>query len=406
MCTSKLQLCYTSIPKGEIVNTLPPLSQSDYARLKSSIAQDGQHVSILRNSNTGEIIDGEHRLRICQELGIEPLIEDRDLDTKEATRLKLTLNLARRHLTVEQKQELVKELRAQKWTQREIAEVVGVTRKTARKLEGKALGKIPNAFPPDLRYKLTPKHQEEIAERVETGETQRQIAADYGISRQRVGQIKKKIVKQKAKEEARDAEPRAQDNDILTGDFHILGRDVADDSVDLIFTDPPYGKEYIPDYEKLAQFAARVLKPGGSLICYTGQSVLPDVLEVMLPHLKYWWTICVEHSGPNQRFPGKWIFIEWKPLIWLVKEGRRDKEFVADHVRSKPDKQYHEWGQGIEEALYYIKHLTKAGELVCDPFCGGGTTCAAAKMLDRRYLAFEIDPKVAEGAKKRIANVT
>ena len=52
------------------------------------------------------------------------------------------------------------------------------------------------------------------------------------------------------------------------GDFRDVSKDIPDNSVDLIFTDPPYSKEYLPLYEELAKLAIRILKPGGSLVFY------------------------------------------------------------------------------------------------------------------------------------------
>ena len=61
-----------------------------------------------------------------------------------------------------------------------------------------------------------------------------------------------------------------EDNaEVYVGDFREKGHEIADNSVDLIFTDPPYAGEYVPLFGDLAQFAARVLIDGGSLITYT-----------------------------------------------------------------------------------------------------------------------------------------
>ena len=46
-----------------------------------------------------------------------------------------------------------------------------------------------------------------------------------------------------------------------------------------IFTDPPYGKEYLPLYEELAKLAVRVLKPGGSLVFLIGHIILDEVIH-------------------------------------------------------------------------------------------------------------------------------
>src|SRR5262249_28324557 len=44
---------------------------------------------------------------------------------------------------------------------------------------------------------------------------------------------------------------------------------IPDNSVALVLTDPPYEKSADDHWRKLPAFAARVLKPGGSLVCYT-----------------------------------------------------------------------------------------------------------------------------------------
>lgn len=49
-----------------------------------------------------------------------------------------------------------------------------------------------------------------------------------------------------------------------------------------------------------------------------------------------------------------------------------------------------------------IKLLSESGDLILDPFCGSGTTCLAAKNLNRDYLGIEINPDYVELAKERL----
>lgn len=49
-----------------------------------------------------------------------------------------------------------------------------------------------------------------------------------------------------------------------------------------------------------------------------------------------------------------------------------------------------------------IKLLTKPNDIVLDPFNGSGTTCLAAKNLNRQYVGIEINPDYVELAKKRL----
>jgi site-specific DNA-methyltransferase (adenine-specific)/site-specific DNA-methyltransferase (cytosine-N4-specific) len=57
----------------------------------------------------------------------------------------------------------------------------------------------------------------------------------------------------------------------------------------------------------------------------------------------------------------------------------------------------------LELPTFFIKLLTKPGQLVVDPFGGTGTTALAAEMLDRRWLVTEIDPRYAAVVPSRFA---
>lgn len=190
---------------------------------------------------------------------------------------------------------------------------------------------------------------------------------------------------------------------ILKGDFRRIGQQIPDESIDLIFTDPPYDAETIPLYGDLAAFAARVLKPNGSLITYVGHYAIPEVMPLMTPHLRYWWLLAVDHSGSAARLPGKWVFVHWKPLLWFVKGGRRDNEYIADQINSQQTaKDLHPWQQDTTEATYYIEHLTQPGETVLDPFAGSGTTLIAGLQLNRRVIGVDIAEQHIDTMTERI----
>ena len=50
-----------------------------------------------------------------------------------------------------------------------------------------------------------------------------------------------------------------------------------------------------------------------------------------------------------------------------------------------------------------IKLLSKENDIVLDPFCGSGTTCVAAKTLNRNYLGIEINPEYVALANERLS---
>jgi site-specific DNA-methyltransferase (adenine-specific) len=52
-----------------------------------------------------------------------------------------------------------------------------------------------------------------------------------------------------------------------------------------------------------------------------------------------------------------------------------------------------------------IKLLTKSQDIVLDPFVGSGTTCVAAKKLNRHYIGIDINPTYCNYAEERLRNI-
>jgi DNA modification methylase len=186
--------------------------------------------------------------------------------------------------------------------------------------------------------------------------------------------------------------------ELRIGDARIVLADVPDNSVPLVLTDPPYGNAAEPLYRWLAQWAGRVLIPGGSLICYTGQStVIRDGL-LFGEHLKYWWLLTMQHTQA-QRIAGKFVMSESKPVLWFVKSHRRGRTLVPDMLRPpNPEKDEHDWGQGEGGVHFLIEHLTDPGELIVDPFAGTATWGTIAASMGRRWLGAD----VVEGGATRV----
>ena len=91
---------------NEYQDLVPPYTEQDYQSLKQSIKERGLLVPIIVNSQ-GIILDGHHRYRACQELGIECDYVVNDFENELLEKLfVIDSNLKRRHLNSFQRIEL------------------------------------------------------------------------------------------------------------------------------------------------------------------------------------------------------------------------------------------------------------------------------------------------------------
>lgn len=196
------------------------------------------------------------------------------------------------------------------------------------------------------------------------------------------------------------------DINILTGDALELIQDIPNESVDLIFTDPPYLKEYLPLYGWLSEQANRVLKPNGFLLTYAGGYHKAKVIECLSEHLEYFWDFVVLHRTMSSMIWDKRVIARYKSILAYRKKGSKAKPrmnvlAVISEI-SGPDKRFHRWGQTETAARYLIECFTHEGDLVLDPFIGGGTTPWVCSRIGRSCIGFEIDPAAAEIARSRL----
>lgn len=186
---------------------------------------------------------------------------------------------------------------------------------------------------------------------------------------------------------------------------------LPDNSVDMIFTDPPYLREYLHTYGWLAREAARVLKPGGFVLAMCGGAYLDECLmHFRAAGLSFYWLYQFELIGQTTG-------IVWPRGNQSVHISTRLKHYAAyskgeslartctvgKFTDTGADKRYHAWGQAVSSARYYIDCFTAPGELVYDPFIGGGTTAVACELIGRRWIASDTDPAALETTRKRLA---
>lgn len=192
-------------------------------------------------------------------------------------------------------------------------------------------------------------------------------------------------------------------NQIVTGDARELAKRIPDESVDLILCDPIYWQ--IEDYRWLAELGRRVLKPFGYCIAEAGTLYAFECMKAMADHLDYYWLISERLTYTAPMFARR-VAMMHKPYLWFAKgiENCPKRRFALDGIGSPKDKTWHEWGDGAASMMMLLDRLTERGDLVLDPFTGGGTVPAVCKALGRNYVAFEIDAATAERARERVTH--
>jgi site-specific DNA-methyltransferase (adenine-specific) len=431
---------------NDFKNLIPPLSMEEYKQLEENLITDGIREPIVLWKDT--IIDGHNRYEIAIKNHIEIKTVEMNFKDEDEAKIWIIRNqFGRRNLTPYVRSELALELKPliskqakenqqladggdrksisyinqglEKSpkventidTRKEIATMAGVSDNTISKVEH-----IKNDGIAELKEKVkTNEISINQAEKISKLEPEKQKAVIEKMEKSNAGAeaIIKSIQKEERKQEMQEAK-HSTPVDNLEG-FIFYNEDITDglhnindDSVDIIITDPPYPKEYLPLYENLAETASRVLKDGGLAIVMVGQSYLPDIIQLMSKHLTYHW-MC-SYLTPGGQATQLWqrkVNTFWKPLL-VFSKGEYNGDWFGDVCKSEVndnDKRFHEWGQSISGMNDIVNRFTYPQQIVLDPFMGAGTTGVSCALLNRKFVGNDISLDCIQTAKTRIEEV-
>jgi modification methylase len=248
-----------------------------------------------------------------------------------------------------------------------------------------------------------------------------------------------------------------EDGTIIAGDCVAAMQRLPEQSVDLVFADPPYnlqlaGELTRPDnsrvdgveeaWDKFADFASydrftrdwlaaarRVLKPDGTLWVIGSYHNIYRV-GMILQDLGYWVLndIVWRKTNPMPNFRGRRFTNAHETMLWCAKsqDSRYTFNYQAmkalnDGIQMRSDwliplcggqerlkrdgKKAHPTQK--PEALLHRVLLasSKPGDLVLDPFFGTGTTGAVARRLGRQWIGIEQNVDYIAVARERIAAI-
>jgi DNA modification methylase len=210
-----------------------------------------------------------------------------------------------------------------------------------------------------------------------------------------------------------------------------VGRLMADDTADLIFTDPPYNVDYEgytqerlkikgdrmsdAEFKQFLEAAFRscraVMKPGASLyVCHSSswQREFQNALEAA------GFEIRCQIIWAKNTFA--WGFGRYKfqhePVFYTHVAGQKDP-WYGDKSQStlweekKPAaNRIHPTAKPVELVERALLNSSKAGDIVADLFGGSGSTLIACQRRNRNARLMEIDPKYADCIVRRYQEYT
>lgn len=387
----------------------PALDAATEAALRESIIRFGVLVPVVRDQH-GRPLDGHHRSRIADDLGVTYRVDVVNVtDDEEALAVSRTLNSDRRHMDAPQRREVEAALREQGHSFRAIAGALGVGKSQVKR----DLAGVPNGTPaetlgrdgkryPSRRPTVVAAKNEREAGRAQTALASLDSSPASVIDVRRAERLAREQAADIRRAEPIDATSLTGEAEIRHGDFRSVLDDLAG-TVDAIITDPPYAQEFQMLYGPLAETAAFLLAEGGSLVVLCGTR--PDAWLRRIPQMEaelpLRWVGCYLTEGTSWRDHAAQVATNWKPVLIFG----RGPNLNSDVWRSSgDDKTSHEWGQNADAFTSLVESFTAPGDLVVDPFLGGGTTAVVCKALGRRFVGCDVDAAAVASTRVRLAS--
>ena len=187
---------------------------------------------------------------------------------------------------------------------------------------------------------------------------------------------------------------------------HVDNRKFPWPMVDHIFTDPPWPQTEtkLDHYRWLAEMAASKLKEGGWLAVQCGTPDIPQVLPIFeASGFTCRWTLAIVYPGNTHNIRAAFIPF-WRPLLLFARgQVTWPSEPITDTVTvAQGDKMYDDWQQPLKPFRKWIPALTKAGDVIGDPFGGTGTYALACKLTGRQCISMEVREEMVAVARLRL----
>ena len=412
-----MEISVNEIKFDDATRSRKELDEESLLELQESFKNVGQITPIVIDRDHG-LVAGRRRLEVARRLAWPTIrAEYRDeLDAISRKIVEFDENDKRKQLTWQEAASAIKEIHDLKaeekkrdsptstpWNPNDTARILGLSEGKVREdlLLASSLGNTRVAGRPSRRGALdTVKRERELAL---VRELARRRAAGMGL-----GDNSLKAA-------------NLMGGVVYNEDCRAVLRAMADNSVDLIVTDPPWGIDFdkatqwthkwIATYDdaetgvremlvETVPLLYKVLKPSCHMYCFF------PIQEIQ------WWVDLFTHTGfvCRQRSliwfktgqPGiSDVYTSFLPsyeaILWMYKPGAGDVRRLF--ARPVPEAQgwpressvWHENSKPVEMIEKWLEASSELNEVVFDPFCGGGSSLAGAFALGRYYIGVERD---------------
>lgn len=219
-------------------------------------------------------------------------------------------------------------------------------------------------------------------------------------------------------------------NKIICGDCLGVMKEMPDECVDLVLTDPPYGISGQGKVNYTSQGLTKVdygfsdfklidllcllpkIKNKGSIVLFYDSKEVTSVWNLLKangfkPKQLIYWFKGYRGINPRHGFNSVVEVAIWavKSTGWTWNGGGNIPNLYIEKLRklAYPPNNLHPTQKSLEVITWLIGLLSNENDTVFDPYLGSGTTTKACKEMRRNFIGIEINPEYCKIAEERLA---
>lgn len=209
-------------------------------------------------------------------------------------------------------------------------------------------------------------------------------------------------------------------NKVICSDCLEVMRDMPDNSVDLVLTDPDYNAQSIGPKQREYENSPGVKSPKEYLkFCndwfLEAQRITIKENIVFTPGIlnthnypQPYWQICW-HKPAAVSFNRLGGYNAWEPIFtYNFPKTRIGQDYIKVNTLnfSKGPEKEHPCPKQPDLWGWLLRHFSNEGDLIFDPFSGSGTTAVKCKEYNREFIVTDIIKKYCKIAEQRLSNTT